>query len=450
MIRTALLAAFAAALAAIVSFGPVRGRVRVANACAFSTPPITYEDTEDRALYMSAMELAGYDMLFTHDPFFSQPGIEVGTRTSRTSTSDVYVPPTLLKAIAWIESNATQGISTLSFGSIGASLVSFDCGHGIMQVTSGMTVPLGADGQPTDQQALVATHFAYNIGRGAAILIDKWNAAPDSRPIAGIDTNSDPHILENWYYALWSYNGFTGPGADRSNHPLDPVYGAWPRTPFSCGAPGDGFGHNRSLYPYQELVLGCAAHPPTVQGKPMWQAAPVTLPDLNNPYWRTPLDLSNFIAPFSRMDIPTPKPAHTDPTPRPSLFSRVADLGQPRLAVDRLIAMVNIRPDESATPTTITISNIGTGLVPWRASANKSWLILSVQAGVAAGIDLPCNPGAPCQRSATLTITVDPTKVLGSDSGIVHIQGLGGLGSADVAVFLHTDTALGIPGVAKN
>ena len=41
-----------------------------------------------------------------------------------------------------------------------------------------MTTPLGSGGQPTDQQALVATHFAYNIGRGMAILVDKWNSAP--------------------------------------------------------------------------------------------------------------------------------------------------------------------------------------------------------------------------------------------------------------------------------
>ena len=44
------------------------------------------------------------------------------------------------------------------------------------------------------------------------------------RPIAGTDTNSNPAILENWYFTIWGYNGFTGPGANISNHPLDPVF----------------------------------------------------------------------------------------------------------------------------------------------------------------------------------------------------------------------------------
>src|SRR5512143_184121 len=109
--------------------------------------------------------------------------MEQGTRASRSTAPQIYVPPTLLKAIAWIESDMAMGSSALPFGAIGPALVSFDCGYGIAQVTSGMTVPIGDNGQPADQQALVATHFAYNIGRGAAILIDKWNAAPGDRPI---------------------------------------------------------------------------------------------------------------------------------------------------------------------------------------------------------------------------------------------------------------------------
>ena len=164
----------------------------------------------------------------------------------------------------------TQTTRDAPFGGIGPALISFDCGHGIMQVTSGMTVPLGDDGRASPEQLLVATHYAYNIARGAAILADKWNAAPEYRPIAGTDTDSDPSIVENWYFAVWSYNGFTGPGAKRSNHPMDPVYGAWPRTPYSCGAANDGYGHNRGSYPYQELVWGCATRPPVVDGRQLW------------------------------------------------------------------------------------------------------------------------------------------------------------------------------------
>ena len=449
---------------------------------------------------MQAMELAGFDMLFPKDRFFSQPSIAVGARESRVSSPDVYVPPTLLKAISWIESSSSQGAADLPFGAIGPALVSFDCGYGISQVTSGMTVPLGESNQPTDEQALVATHFAYNIGRGAAILIDKWNSAPDARPIAGVDTNSDPHIVENWYFAVWSYNGFTGPGANRSNHPMDPVYGSWPRTPYSCGPQNDGLGHDRSRYPYQELVYGCAAHPPMVRSAdvaatshvtpvaspasgsspaagstpaqpgsrptpavkplapstnaltlPLWQPMEATLPDLNNPYWRAPLDLQNFQYPYNKMDIPTPKPQHADPTARPNNLLRALVLGAPVLTVDRSIVLVNVRPGQSATPADVMISNIGTGLIPWRVSSNKSWIKVSNQAGVAVGSDLPCKPNAPCVRTATLKISVDPSKVLGSDAAVVHIQGLGPNGTAtDVAVFVRINVAVGVPGTTRN
>ena len=452
-------------------------RTPAVRACAFVDPPLTYETTEDRRLYMQAMELAGFDMLFPKDRFFSQPSIALGTRQSRGSSPDVYVPPTLLKAISWIESSSSQGAPSLPFGAIGPALVAFDCGYGISQVTSGMTAPLGENNQPTDEQALVATHFAYNIGRGAAILIDKWNAAPEARPLVGIDTNSDPHIVENWYFAVWSYNGFTGPGANRSNHPMDPVYSAWPRTPYSCGPQSDGLGHDRSRYPYQELVYGCAAHPPLVGSTaaaaatrdkpapvvkpaastanaltaPLWPPMDATLPDLNNPYWRSPLELQNFQYPYAKMDIPTPKPQHVDPTTRPPDLLRWLVLGAPKLAVDRPIVLVNVRPGQSATAADVRIANIGTGLIPWRVSSNKSWIKVSNQAGVAVGSELPCKPGAPCERTATLKISVDPSKVLGSDAAVVHIQGLGpDAKSADVAVFIHVNVAIGVPGTTRN
>jgi hypothetical protein len=433
----------------IVPLAP-RDRAQVAHACAFADPPTTYEGLEDRSLYMAAMDLAGYDMLFPQDKFFSQQHLEAGTRNNR-QPGDLYIPPTLLKSISWIESVTTQGAPGLPFGAIGPALVSFDCGYGIAQVTSGMTAPLGEGGDVTDEQALVATHFAYNIGRGAAILADKWNSAPEARPIAGIDTNSDPKIVENWYYAVWSYNGFTGPGANRSNHPLDPIYGAWPRTPYSCGPAGDGLGHNRSLYPYQELVYGCMAHPPEVKGNELWEPLEASLPDLNNPYWRAPLDLANFRYPYAAMDMPTAQPSHTDPTPRPTLVYRLAVLGAPNMVVDRPIVLVNVRPGESATPAEVHISNAGSGIVAWRITANKPWIKVSQVAGIAVGENLPCAASAPCERSATLKISVDPDAVLGSDAAVVTIRGIGHGGRIqDVAVFVQVNVAIGIPGTTRN
>jgi hypothetical protein len=99
----------------------------------------------------------------------------------------------------------------------------------------------------------------------------------------------------------------------------------------------------------------------------------------------------------------------------------------------------------------LTISNTGTGILPWRVSSNKSWIKVSLQAGVAVGSDLTCNPGAPCERSAQLSISVDPTQILGSDAAVVHIQGLGVTGTgSDVAVFVRVTNAIGVPGTTKN
>ena len=210
-------------------------------------------------------------------------------------------------------------------------------------------------------------------------------------------------------------------------------------------------GRPASLFPYQELVYGCAAHPPVVQGKPLWAPLAATLPDLNNPYWRSPLDLKNFQYPYTKMDLPTPKPQHKDPTKKPSAADRLEVLGKPKLAVDRPIVLVNVRPGQSATPAEVRISNSGTGLVPWRVSANKSWVKVSQQAGVAVGSEMPCLQASACERTAVLKISVDPSKVIGSDAAVVRITGLGlGVGGQDVAVFIRVNVAIGIPGTAKN
>ena len=65
----------AAAVALLLSLASLRRRRRGRRAgrrLRLRRPPTTYETTEDRKLYMQAMDLAGYDMLFPKDPFFSQ------------------------------------------------------------------------------------------------------------------------------------------------------------------------------------------------------------------------------------------------------------------------------------------------------------------------------------------------------------------------------------------
>ncbi len=420
------------------------------SACAFPTAPTSYEGPKDRSLYLQAMDLAAFNMLLPGDPYFGLPRLEKGLRSSRSSTEPV-IPPILLKSIGWIESVITQTSRDNSFEAIGSALISFDCGHGIMQVTSGMTVGLGDDGYATPEQLMVATHYAYNIARGAVILATKWNAAPENRPIAGTDTNSDPSIVENWYFAVWGYNGFTGPGANRSNHPMDPIYGAWPRTPYSCGPSNDGFGHNRGNYPYQELVWGCATRPPVVDGSQLWQPFPLSLPDLNDSRWREPLKLQNWIFPYSNMDIPTPWPGHQDPTAKPSSSLRAQILGSPRLGLSKTNVQVVVSEEKTIAPQEVLITNQGSGILSWMAVPSASWLQVSPPAGVAIGPEVPCAAGASCKREATITIAINPAALPeGTQTATVRIEAPGIDEKQTIKVTAASVVKLGVPGVTRN
>jgi hypothetical protein len=387
-----------------------------AHGCAFSRVPNAYEAMRNRVAYLSSAELAAYNQIEPSNTFFGIPTVETGTRGNRTVAEESYVPPRLLKGIGWIESALAQAANSVPWGAVGPALVSFDCGHGIMQITSGMTAA-GDSGFPSKNQSLVATHYLYNMARGSAILVEKWNGAPEVRPIAGTDTGSDPTIVENWYFAVWSYNGFTGPGANRSNHPADPIY-AWPRTGFSCGPADDGYGHSYGNFPYQELVFGCVARPPSVDGVRLWTPLALSLPNLDNSKWSGPLSLSNFTSSdgFRRMDMPSPRPTHRDNTTRPNSGAAGFLRGSPQLVLSR----TQVRD----TSNQITISNPGTGIVAWRAKPQNSWLSVNKQAGVALASSVPCSTGAPCERSPVLTITVDTARAPAGAVGLVDIESL--------------------------
>ena len=423
---------------------------RASADCVFPFTPTSYEDVKNRNLYLETIELAAFNLLFPSDQFFGLPPIESGPRNARTAGANK-VPPILLKSIAWIESSITQTAGEVPFGSIGPALVSFDCGHGITQVTSGMTVPQGEAGRGSPEQALVATHFAYNIARGARILADKWNEAPEMRPIAGSDTNGHPEILENWYFAIWGYNGFTGPGANRSNHPMDPIYGSWPRAPYSCGASGDGKGHNRGNYPYQELVLGCAMNPPIVEGKPLWQSQAISLPNLSDNTWRNALRLDNFVYPYTRMDIQTPQPFHLDSTDAPSASRRDRILGNPEMDLNKSSVKVGYTTSGNSTTEIVNVRNEGTGVLAWYAVPSASWIVVSPYTGVAVGDNLPCANGAPCDRVGKLEISINPSKVpSGKRSGTVTVQMLGSNEKIEIKVDATQVTRVGVPGVTRN
>jgi Ig-like domain from next to BRCA1 gene/Transglycosylase SLT domain len=162
------------------------------------------------------------------------------------------VPSSLLKAIGWVESGWRQ------YTQSGRPLVSFDFGYGIMQITSGMAGSFGNVSGDIDPvvQAKIASIYRFNIAYGQTILIKKW----ESTPRIG---NGDPTILENWYYAVWAYNGWGW-----VNNPGNPRF-------TRAGTPATHPGN----FPYQERVLYLVAHPPRdANGNPLWRPVTITLP----------------------------------------------------------------------------------------------------------------------------------------------------------------------------
>ncbi len=355
------------------------------TSCVYSGggPPFSmqsFEGDEPRALHLDALRLAGSNALFPEDDEFLLPPLAVGPK--RLDDPEASIPAEILYAIAWVESHLTQAASEVRYGHTGPSLVSFDCGYGVMQVTSSI---VNDGGLPSRYEALVGTHFAYNIAAGARILAEKWNS-----PIYPIVGDHDPRYIESWYYALWAYNGWAG-----VNHPRNPIYNP-SRGVYDCRGPA-------GAYPYQERVLGCIVNPPERGGRRLWDPVAVKLPDLGTlGVDRGPLDLNVFYSgldtisiqiagivdsPFAamRMSLPAGAQPRTPADSSRSVATRARLLGEPvqRLPGDE-IELTSSQLDSGSVP--LSIENDGSGLLAWRVLDVPSWLAVDISAGVALGI----------------------------------------------------------------
>lgn len=226
------------------------------------------EPTDDAMAVL--LESAAANALGSNGPQI--PNLSVGNPS--TGSQAATFPCTLLKAIAYTESGWSQFCA--SPGGTGPTVISFDCGYGVTQVTSGMVT--GSMGVLSFDTARVAQEPAYNIGTGAGILAVKWL----STPAVG---DNQPTIVEHWYYATWAYNGFAF-----VNNPNNPDFPS-SRPPFNSPS-----SLSRGSYPYQELVWGYMGYP--AGGR--WDPLPVTYP-------------SSSAIGTSPGDIPAPSPPHTDP-----------------------------------------------------------------------------------------------------------------------------------------
>ncbi len=395
---------------------------------------LAYEAADWRTTYRKTLEFAAFNQLFPELSSFALPPVETGPRSAgSSSTVDPYAPPVLLKAIAWIESGSwmkggwQMADASVDYGEVGPPLVSHSCAYGIMQVLSGMQ---NTGSVPTLDQVSIGSHYGFNIARGARILAEKWNYAPTFRPIVG---SRNPSLIEDWYYAIWSYHGFTW-----TNHPLNPNY-SLSRGVYRC----DGT-QSRSSFPYQELVLGCVANPPVVGGTPLWDPQPVTLPNLADPAF----SLANWNAcsgsyQCSGMDIGTPSPSHTDSTGASG--NRTAAIGLPALSVNPLNIILMTAPGGQSEPVTITIANSGTGPLAWRLSPGSSWMRYSPRFnGIVLGSDIGSQP-------SSVTLWADASGLPPSTyTSEIRISSLYPQTTKRINVTLIVGQRAFVPGIARN
>lgn len=258
---------------------------------------------------LDALNKAGGNAL-AGDPAFRLPDLHTAPDDG-SATVPAYIPPTVLKSIAWIESGVRQATYSVPRGDRGATITSRTCAYGLMQVLTGMQV----SGAPTPRQVLIGTDYLHNISAGAQILVGKWNMAPRSLPIYG---RRDPHIIEDWYFALWAYHCFGDVCARYNvhNNPDDPAL-KWPRPGYGSPEQQNSRGaFSASDYPYQEIIFGQIANPPVRDGAPVWQAVPAQLPPhgtIGFPVPQSVIEASAHLEGGQALTVPTPAP-----TPQPS------------------------------------------------------------------------------------------------------------------------------------
>jgi MYXO-CTERM domain-containing protein len=235
-------------------------------------------------------------------------------------------PCELLKAIAMAESGWKQFCVPTTpadqKGGAERTIISFDCGYGVGQVTSGMH----KGEMPAYDRGRVAGEALYSLATGASILAAKWRAT-------SCVGDNVPKVIEDWYIATWAYNGLA-----YSNNPNNPNYDA--ARP-ACD-PSKGCGSR----PYQEKVWGwmefprSAAHAakvevaypdrgdiPTMSG--------VKIPELAEPACAGPTDCVNARATHVSSCLgPPAAPADmaTEPQSEPPDLGVVVDPNAPGLS----------------------------------------------------------------------------------------------------------------------
>ena len=233
------------------------------SSCGLEASPGTNPTTAEwKAIFARVSQ--GPSAWGTDGPAVGSIGQGCGKPMPSTSTA-AHFPCELLEALTWQESGWKQFCvpdrPADQVGGASRTLISFDCGYGVGQVTSGMHT----GESPNFDRARVTSEPAYNLATGTLILAEKWRAT-------SCVGDNQPDVIEDWYLATWAYNGLAA-----VNNPNNPNYsstrGVW--NPVVSGSA-----------PYQELIFGWAEFPPsTAHWAPLALAYP-RLTDIgssNNP-----------------------------------------------------------------------------------------------------------------------------------------------------------------------
>ena len=177
-----------------------------ANALPSSYTEKVYTFAEQGAVLQEESTKSAGISLFSTGQWTNPPRAEIEAMLHRIAL-EKGVPPVIVKSIAYAESNLRQFHN-------GQPLLSFDGkSWGIMQVSP------GAHGQFDEEK--LKYNIEYNIAAGIEILLEKW-----SLNLTTIG-NGDPRTLENWYFSIWAYNGWS-----QWNNPnmLPRDHGTWVQT----------------------------------------------------------------------------------------------------------------------------------------------------------------------------------------------------------------------------
>jgi len=269
------------------------------------------------------------------------PSLEIINQKLETVAREKGIPSSFLKAIAYQESTWRQ------FDSQGQPLLSGTGAIGIMQISTNYESPATIEKLKTD--------IDYNIRRGADLLNEKWAFVPKIG-------DGDRNKLENWYFALWAYNIWSG-----KNNPneaqLSPVNPTSPSgtttSPATTGSPSTTQVSTGTTLPiYQERLLNTIANPPAWLSRyiqavnitriPVSSLPPQGVP-LSSMQWTTPLPY--HLADLNKGAVPVPiVPEWTrlQGTDRVDTAIQQAQKGWPQGSTSVILARADDFPDALA------------------------------------------------------------------------------------------------------